>query len=229
MAGILAFSDDLFGGFNSKYVSPRNLFPHVQNDISRDDYHLLVPGEYIAIVAGGFVGRGDDMHYANGIFIIAKVVSVKKKNIFNGCGSAVLEFHDGTTGKISGASRDSLFKFFPNGYQFNKFQVYSFNDRTHLMKCMEMRPKIIEEQKRREEEIRHEEESRKRQEEEAARIRNAAVSDDDLSRAFRGETAAPKFDFLKCPKCGTNLRVPLGKGQIEVKCPKCGFTFITRT
>lgn len=29
----------------------------------------------------------------------------------------------------------------------------------------------------------------------------------------------------QCPKCAQKLRVPTGKGSIEVVCPKCGDTF----
>ncbi len=34
--------------------------------------------------------------------------------------------------------------------------------------------------------------------------------------------------YFKC-KCGTNLRVPKGKGKIEITCPKCGRKIIKRT
>lgn len=35
--------------------------------------------------------------------------------------------------------------------------------------------------------------------------------------------------YYKCPKCGQKLRVPKGKGKIEVSCPKCGEKFIKKT
>ena len=31
--------------------------------------------------------------------------------------------------------------------------------------------------------------------------------------------------YFKCPKCKANLRVPKGKGKIEVTCAKCGHRF----
>ncbi|MBQ7875202.1 MAG: zf-TFIIB domain-containing protein [Oscillospiraceae bacterium] len=239
--GILAFSDELWR--YSKYVVKRHLFQHAQDcDLLHNDYHLLVPGEYIAIVLSGYVGNGDDARLANGIYIIAKVISAHKKHFYDD-GKAVIEFHDGTTGKIDGSvsGRDAIFNFFVkeqyyNGFSaannFGRFEVYSFTDRAHLLKCMEMRPKIIAEQKRLEKEIqqrKYEEEARKRRLEEEARRRSASVSDYDLSKAFRGETKASGYDYLHCPKCGTNLRVPLNKGKIEVKCPNCKYTFITTT
>lgn len=35
--------------------------------------------------------------------------------------------------------------------------------------------------------------------------------------------------YFKCPGCGQTVRVPRGKGNIEIRCPKCGTTFIRRT
>lgn len=35
--------------------------------------------------------------------------------------------------------------------------------------------------------------------------------------------------IFKCKGCGKNIRVPKGKGKIEVRCPKCGNRSIHRT
>lgn len=35
--------------------------------------------------------------------------------------------------------------------------------------------------------------------------------------------------FYRCRQCGVMIRVPRGKGQIEITCPKCGYKFIDRT
>lgn len=35
--------------------------------------------------------------------------------------------------------------------------------------------------------------------------------------------------FYRCKQCGVTIRVPKGKGQIEITCPKCGYKFIERT
>ena len=35
--------------------------------------------------------------------------------------------------------------------------------------------------------------------------------------------------FYRCKQCGVTIRVPKGKGQIEITCPKCGHKFIERT
>ena len=49
------------------------------------------------------------------------------------------------------------------------------------------------------------------------------------------ETTRIKFDqrkdykIFKCKGCGRNIRVPRGKGKIEVTCPMCGRKTIHRT
>jgi len=35
--------------------------------------------------------------------------------------------------------------------------------------------------------------------------------------------------FFKCPSCRNNLRVPKGKGTLQITCPKCGERFIKKT
>ena len=35
--------------------------------------------------------------------------------------------------------------------------------------------------------------------------------------------------FYRCKQCGVTIRVPKGKGQIEITCPKCGTKFVDRT
>lgn len=37
------------------------------------------------------------------------------------------------------------------------------------------------------------------------------------------------YKYLKCPKCKEKMRVPRGKGKIEVTCPHCGEKFITKS
>lgn len=34
--------------------------------------------------------------------------------------------------------------------------------------------------------------------------------------------------YLKCPKCKTRLRVPKGKGKINIKCSKCGESMVKK-
>ena len=35
--------------------------------------------------------------------------------------------------------------------------------------------------------------------------------------------------FIKCQGCGNTLRVPKGKGKLQITCPKCGERFIKKT
>ena len=35
--------------------------------------------------------------------------------------------------------------------------------------------------------------------------------------------------FFKCPNCKNTLRVPKGKGKLQVTCPKCGNRFMKKT
>ena len=38
-----------------------------------------------------------------------------------------------------------------------------------------------------------------------------------------------EYRFFKCPSCRTRLRVPRGKGKINIVCRKCGTSFQRRT
>ena len=37
------------------------------------------------------------------------------------------------------------------------------------------------------------------------------------------------YAFFKCPACRNTLRVPRGKGRIQITCPKCGERFERKT
>lgn len=37
------------------------------------------------------------------------------------------------------------------------------------------------------------------------------------------------FRFFKCPACQQKIRVPKGKGRVEITCPKCTTRFIKKT
>lgn len=46
-----------------------------------------------------------------------------------------------------------------------------------------------------------------------------------LSRAAGDKT----HKYYKCSACGQTIRVPKGKGKIQITCPKCKNTFIKKT
>lgn len=46
-----------------------------------------------------------------------------------------------------------------------------------------------------------------------------------LSRAVGDKT----HRYYRCSSCGQTIRVPKGKGKIEITCPKCRNTFVKRT
>jgi len=37
------------------------------------------------------------------------------------------------------------------------------------------------------------------------------------------------YKYFNCPGCSNTLRVPKGKGKLQVTCPKCGERFVKRT
>ena len=37
------------------------------------------------------------------------------------------------------------------------------------------------------------------------------------------------YCYFKCPHCGQKVRVPRGRGKIEITCPSCRQTFVKRT
>lgn len=37
------------------------------------------------------------------------------------------------------------------------------------------------------------------------------------------------FKYFKCPACKQKIRVPKGKGKVEITCPRCAMKFIKKT
>lgn len=36
------------------------------------------------------------------------------------------------------------------------------------------------------------------------------------------------YKHFKCPKCGQKIRIPRGRGKVEIRCPKCSNCFIKK-
>ena len=57
----------------------------------------------------------------------------------------------------------------------------------------------------------------------------------DRGNASAGTRSGPSFrdrlqyKYMACPSCAQKVRVPRGKGTIEVRCPRCGTIFRERT
>jgi DNA-directed RNA polymerase subunit RPC12/RpoP len=50
-----------------------------------------------------------------------------------------------------------------------------------------------------------------------------------ISRYFSGFGDRKAHRFFKCPSCKSVLRLPKGKGKLQITCPKCGERFIKKT
>lgn len=53
--------------------------------------------------------------------------------------------------------------------------------------------------------------------------------DDRAVRRAEEKEQKKIFKFFKCPSCHQKIRVPKGKGRIEITCPKCETRFIKKT
>jgi len=50
-----------------------------------------------------------------------------------------------------------------------------------------------------------------------------------IGRIFAKVRDRRTYKFIKCPDCKNTLRVPRGKGKIQISCPKCGERFVRKT
>lgn len=48
---------------------------------------------------------------------------------------------------------------------------------------------------------------------------------DKITGAMQRAKQSRDYRFFSCPGCGSYLRVPRGKGRIQVTCPRCGHRF----
>jgi len=50
-----------------------------------------------------------------------------------------------------------------------------------------------------------------------------------VSRSLKRIKLRKAYKFYKCPGCNNTLRVPKGKGRLQITCPKCGERFFKKT
>ena len=50
-----------------------------------------------------------------------------------------------------------------------------------------------------------------------------------IRRKFTELKSRKTHKFFKCPSCRNTLRVPKGKGKLQITCPKCGERFFKKT
>ena len=50
-----------------------------------------------------------------------------------------------------------------------------------------------------------------------------------IANFFKRLKDSKTYHFFKCPGCSNTLRVPRGKGKIQITCPRCGERFIRKS
>ncbi len=60
-------------------------------------------------------------------------------------------------------------------------------------------------------------------------LKNTAWVRKIFSKVRYSLTEGRKYKVFKCPKCGQKLRVPRGRGRIEIRCRKCAEQFIRKS
>jgi predicted RNA-binding Zn-ribbon protein involved in translation (DUF1610 family) len=50
-----------------------------------------------------------------------------------------------------------------------------------------------------------------------------------IKRFFGRIKNSKTHKFFRCPSCKNTLRVPRGKGKLQITCPKCGERFVKKT
>ena len=49
-------------------------------------------------------------------------------------------------------------------------------------------------------------------------------------RSLKEQWATRKlYHYYRCPQCRQKLRVPRGRGRIQISCPRCGTQFIKKS
>lgn len=69
----------------------------------------------------------------------------------------------------------------------------------------------------------------KRQKENALWMNYSAKLNKSSRKFMRRVKDLPHYKYYKCMNCKQTIRVPRGKGRVEIRCPKCGYSFRSKT
>ena len=60
-------------------------------------------------------------------------------------------------------------------------------------------------------------------------LRSFSSTSEEKARKKARKEDLKTHAYFRCPECGTECRVPRGKGKIRITCPRCSHQFIKRT
>ena len=69
----------------------------------------------------------------------------------------------------------------------------------------------------------------KRQKENAFWLKYSLKGKKNLSKYSKRIKDLPKYKYYTCMNCKQTIRIPRGKGRVEIRCPKCGYSFRSKT
>lgn len=68
-----------------------------------------------------------------------------------------------------------------------------------------------------------------RQKENQKWLRVSAMGKKKSQKYIHRAKDLPHYRYYKCMNCKQTIRVPRGKGKVEIRCPKCGYSFRSKT
>ena len=68
-----------------------------------------------------------------------------------------------------------------------------------------------------------------RQKENLAWLKYSSKGKKASRKCIRRIQDLPHYKYYNCMNCKQTIRVPRGKGRVEIRCPKCGYSFRSKT